>query len=79
MKILVLNGSPKKENSDTMQITRAFLEGMCTMSRQEISTIHVIDSHIAYCTGCFSCMRNGGICIHDDDLRLRISEQQAQF
>ena len=28
MKILVINGSPKGENSSTMKVTRAFLEGM---------------------------------------------------
>ena len=35
MKILVLNGSPKRDQSDTMHITRAFLEGM--RRRQGIS------------------------------------------
>ena len=69
MKILVLNGSPKREKSDVMHITRAFLDGMCDAAPQEIRTIHVIDSHIEYCTGCFSCMHNGGRCIHDDDMR----------
>ena len=69
MRILVLNGSPKREQSDTMHITQAFLEGMNKAARQDIHIIHVIDKHIEYCTGCFSCMRNGGTCIYDDDMR----------
>ena len=69
MRILVLNGSPKREQSDTMHITQAFLEGMNKAARQDIHIIHVIDKHIEYCTGCFSCMRNGGTCVYDDDMR----------
>ncbi len=68
MKILVLNGSPKGDKSDTMHITRAFLAGMEDAAAQEIRLIRVIDKHIEYCTGCFACMRNGGVCIHDDDM-----------
>ncbi len=69
MKILVLNGSPKKENSDTLCITRAFLEGMQQAAPQDMQIIHAVDRRIAYCTGCFTCMHNGGVCIHDDDMR----------
>ena len=68
MKILVLNGSPKRDKSDVMHMTHAFLDGMQDAGKQEIETIHVIDKHIEYCTGCFACMRNGGTCIHDDDM-----------
>lgn len=70
MKILVLNGSPKKEKSDTLHITRAFLEGMERAEPQEIRTIHVIDQHIEFCSGCLACMRNGGVCRHNDDMRV---------
>lgn len=69
MKILVINGSPKKDKSDTMHITRAFLEGMNEVSQNDISVMHAVEKHIEYCTGCFSCMRNGGSCIHNDDMR----------
>jgi len=69
MKILVFNGSPKQEQSDTMHITRAFLEGMQTAGEQDVQIIHVIDRHIEPCTGCFSCMHNGGNCIQSDDMR----------
>ncbi len=69
MKILVFNGSPKKEKSDTMHITRALLTGMNEASPQEVHTIDVIDRHIEFCQGCFACKYNGGACVHDDDMR----------
>ena len=74
MKILVLNGSPKRDKSDTMHITRAFLEGMQETAPQEIRVIDVIDRHIEYCTGCFACKRNGGTCIYDDDMKAILNE-----
>ena len=74
MKILVLNGSPKREASDTLRITRAFLEGMNEVSPAEAHIIHVIDRHIEYCTGCFSCMRGGGTCVFNDDMREILDE-----
>ena len=57
-----------------MHITRAFLDGMKGAAPQDIHIIHVLDKHIEYCTGCFSCMRNGGTCIHDDDMREILEE-----
>ncbi len=69
MKILVLNGSPKREMSDTMHMTRAFIEGMQDAADVQVTTIHAIDKHIEYCTGCFACMHSGGTCVHNDDMR----------
>ncbi len=69
MKILVLNGSPKRDKSDTLVMTRAFLAGMEEAGAQQIHIRHAIDEHIEPCTGCFACMHNGGACIHDDDMK----------
>lgn len=74
MNILVLNGSPKRDGSDTMHLTRAFLAGMNDVGENEIHTIHVMDKHIAFCTGCLGCMRNGGDCVHHDDMREILDE-----
>ena len=49
MRILVLNGSPMREKSDTMHITRAFLEGMKEVAPQEVHIVDIIDKHIKYC------------------------------
>ncbi len=74
MRILVFNASPKREKSDTMHITRAFLDGMNEAQQQQVHIIDVIDKHIEYCKGCFVCKRNGGICVYDDDMKLILDE-----
>ena len=68
MKILVFNGSPKREKSDTLHITRAFLDGMNDVHQNDVEFINVIDKRIGYCKGCFVCKQNGGICDIDDDM-----------
>lgn len=68
MKILLLNGSPKGEKSDTLHMTRAFLDGMNRVSENKIEYLDVTQKRINYCKGCFSCKRNGGTCVYDDDM-----------
>lgn len=67
MKILVLNGSPKKK-SDTMRLTDAFLKGLNKAGEHEVNIINVIDRDIAPCRGCFGCWQKlDGHCVMQDD------------
>lgn len=77
MKILVFKGSPKKERSDTMHITHAFLGGMNEAAPQEVQSINVTDMHIEFCRGCFACEYNGGRCAIDDDMREILEQMLA--
>ena len=74
MKVLVINGSPKKEKSDTLKITNAFLAGMNEIEKQDIKIINCVEQNIKYCLGCFSCMRNGGNCVIKDDMANILNE-----
>jgi len=67
MKILVINGSPRGENSATMHLTRAFLEG-AGWANAEI--IDISKSNVKGCTGCFSCWeKTPGKCVINDDMQ----------
>ena len=67
MRILVLNGSPKKK-SDTMRLTEAFLKGLNKKQEHEVDIVNVIDKKIAPCRGCFGCWQQGeGHCVYQDD------------
>ncbi len=66
MKILVLNGSPKGETSNTLQLTRAFLEGA---HWTDAEIIDVAKANIKGCLGCFACWnKTPGKCVISDGI-----------
>ena len=66
MNILVLNGSPK-EKSDTMRMTKSFVEGILSEKECEINIIDVIKKNIRPCIGCFGCwIKTPGQCVIPD-------------
>jgi FMN-dependent NADH-azoreductase len=74
MKVLVLNGSPKKQ-SDTMQLTSSFLNGLNDNNEQEIKVVSVIEKNIEFCQGCLKCwIKQDGYCVLQDDMNGLLDE-----
>lgn len=68
MKVLVINGSPKGERSNTLNITRAFLDGFPEDTEVEYVTLAQLD--VKPCRGCFSCWgKSRGKCVINDDMQ----------
>lgn len=68
MNVLILNGSPKGENSNTMWLTNAFVSGFPDTA--EIHRITLRDMDIHPCLGCFSCWtKTPGHCAIPDDMQ----------
>lgn len=72
-KIVVLNGSPRKNNSSTMKVTNAFIEGYLTEVNASVTVVSISDLLIKPCLGCLSCWgRTEGECIIKDDDILKV-------
>jgi multimeric flavodoxin WrbA len=66
MKVLVLNGSPKSERSNTMNLTHAFLNGA---EWTDAEIIDVEKAHVKGCLGCFVCWnQTPGKCVINDGM-----------
>ena len=66
MKIAILNGSPRKQN--TLAMVNAFAEG-AREAGHEVEILHVGKMKIAGCLGCEYCHGKGeGKCIQKDDM-----------
>ncbi|MEN6611468.1 MAG: flavodoxin family protein [Methanoregulaceae archaeon] len=65
MKILAINGSPRKKMSNTLKLVEAVLEG-AKAEGAETELIDICAQDINFCTGCSTCYATGE-CVHDDD------------
>jgi len=68
--ILLLNGSPRGEKSNTLMAGRALVEGMKEASGRTCREIELGRLRIEPCRGCFGCWRaTPGKCVIQDDMR----------
>jgi len=66
MKYLLINGSPKSENSNSMKLTRAFMEGAGWTDGDKVD---VSKANIKGCMGCYTCwLKTPGVCAIKDDM-----------
>ena len=82
-KILVLNGSPRKERSGTLVLTKHFVEGIESTGAFETEFINIADLNITPCKGCFHCWKTyakGECAIKNDDVpAIRAKIDEADF
>ncbi|MEW6032794.1 MAG: flavodoxin family protein [Bacillota bacterium] len=77
MRVLVLNGSPRGEKSNTHAILTPFIEGL-REAGAEVETLVVRDLDIGFCQGCFACwFRTPGECRQKDDMALVLEKAYA--
>ena len=69
MNILVLNGSPKGTHSNTLKLTKAFLEGFTQDRSADTDIVDIYKLNIRECLGCFACWgKTPGKCAITDDM-----------
>ncbi|MCR5235311.1 MAG: flavodoxin family protein [Lachnospiraceae bacterium] len=80
MKILLINGSPKRKASNSLRLANAFVEGFCAETEKTgavvIEELDLASLKITPCKGCFFCWKNTpGECCIKDDMRMIIEKE----
>ena len=76
MKILLINGSPKGQRSNSLRLATSFIGGVRSEREESGETVTVEELHIASmnissCKGCFACwQKTPGICCIKDDMQM---------
>ena len=86
MKILVINGSPKGQGSNSLRLTERFVQGVTAAEasaghQASVEVLTISELQIAACKGCFACWKKtpGQCCIHDDMADVIAAELRADL
>lgn len=78
MRVLILNGSPRAERSNTLRIAKAFADGFSSAAEAETEIVHLYKQDIKPCIGCFSCWtKTPGKCVINDDMQALYGKIEA--
>ena len=70
MNILLINGSPRGENGNTIRLSKAFCKGITEKTKANIEIINLNKLDIKDCKGCFVCWKDTpGVCCIKDDMQ----------
>jgi len=82
-KILVLNGSPRKERSGTLVLTKPFVAGIESTGDFETEYVNIADLNVTPCKGCFHCWKTyaqGECAIKNDDVpAIKAKIEEAKY
>ena len=72
MKVLIINGSPKINSSNTLKLTNAFMDGVMSKVQCDVKVFSPYEcDRINPCKGCYTCWtKTPGQCVYDDDMPL---------
>ena len=66
MNILVINGSPRGDASNSIKLTHAFIEGA---GWTYVNVMNISKMNVKPCLGCYACWnKTPGICVQNDDM-----------
>lgn len=68
-RILIINGSPRREKSGTLRLAHAFVEGFAEVEEVKTEEVALSTLDIKPCLGCFRCWKQTpGECVIKDDM-----------
>jgi hypothetical protein len=68
MNLLVLNGSPNRDQGNTHKFLQPFVAEAQKLGA-EVETHYVADLNVQPCRGCYTCWKTRGDCVIEDDMR----------